>query len=50
MHVTTGLVPGFVIAYVENLAILCSVIIVITNYRKTPYDCITDTLFKSCSL
>jgi len=34
MHVTTGLLPGFVIAYVENLSMLSSVIIVLPTTDK----------------
>jgi hypothetical protein len=34
MHVTTGLLSGFVIAYVENLAMLSSVIIVLPTTGK----------------
>jgi hypothetical protein len=34
MHVTTGLLPGFVIAYVENLAMLSSVTIVLPTTGK----------------
>jgi hypothetical protein len=34
MHVTSGLLPGFVIAYVENLAMLSSVIIVLKTTGK----------------
>jgi len=34
MHVTTGRLPGFVIGYVENLAMLSSVIIVLPTTDK----------------
>jgi len=34
MHVTTGLLTDFVIAYVENLAMLSSVIIVLPTTKK----------------
>jgi len=34
MHVITGLLPGFVIAYVENLAMLSYVIIVLPTTGK----------------
>jgi len=46
MHVITGLLPGFVIAYVENLAMLTSVIIVLPTTGKQ-HTTVSQTHFSS---